>query len=252
MVHKFRLFTKAEEKQILQDFSDIANTPEKEALKNFPRKKFVSAISGMNFHVKDNMKTKELYQQIKEMYNKKQYPMIHNDSLSAWCNQAAEQYGLEIRDILDMKPGEEYKVIFIDRNVGEYTNGKLGKKYYPKKEGFTYATYRHEKGLRGTLKMNSQNEFECFEFEINGGCNGCFWGPIPKNKYYKDYSKTTKVGWRGPSILFSDLKHLPKYFVHYDTVWDDYPDYRHKDFSKVKRVKITQQGGNTRIFKLVY
>ncbi len=262
-MNKFQLFTKDKEKQILKDFNDIVNAGNK-SLKQFPREKFVNATSGMHLHANKD-ETKEIYTEIMHVHKNKKYPIIHKDSLTAWCNQAVEQYGLEIRDILAMKPGQKMKVILIDRNVGEYiSNQKIGKKYNPRKEGFSFATYTHIKGLSGVLNAYDVGVIsDCFEWEINGGCNDCFWGPIPKGKTYKDYHKQTKIGWRGPCIELSDTQYLPKYFVHYNTWWDDYPHFRHHNFlvDKVTRLKVAptkeQKGGYINgnkqvVYKLVY
>ena len=135
-MNKFQLFTKDQEREILKDFNDIVNADNK-SLKQFPHKKFVNAISGINL-TKSNIKekTKDIYDEIIHINKSKKYPIIHKDSLTSWCNQAVEKYGLEIRDILAMKLGQKIKVILIDRNVGEYiSNQKIGKKYNPKKEG---------------------------------------------------------------------------------------------------------------------
>lgn len=254
--NKFQLFTKEEEKKIMSDFNDIVNAKTK-ATKLFPLEKFISATKGMHFHYSKNDNIESLYSEIKDAHKNKKHPIVHDDSLTAWCNQAVEQYGLEIRDILAMKPGQTIKVIMMDRNIGEYTPD--GKKHDPKKVGFTFATYTHEKGLKGKLDMEDIGLNDCFEWELNGGCNGIFWGPIPKGKTYKDFDKKTKVGWRGPSINYNDAKYLPDHFISYDTWWDDYPGFRTHDFIKIKRIKEspikTQKGGNldNKIkYKLVY
>src|SRR3972149_594221 len=182
----------------------------------------------------------ELCDDIIKSYKDNKYPIVHEDSITAWGNRAVEQYGLEIRDILKMKPGQEMKVILMDRNVGEYiSNPKIGYKYDPKEEGFTYGIYTHKKDLTGELYIKNINSKECFEWEINLASIGAnyFWGPVPKNIHLNKLDSKIKVGWRGPAIKFSDIKYLPKYFIHYDTWWDDYLPYRYNDYLKVKKLK---------------
>ena len=95
---------------------------------------------------------------IKDSFKEKQYPLVHDDSLTSWCNIAAEKYGLTVGDILKMKKGQQIKVIFMDRNVGDYMEGtKKGYKYNPKKEGLSYGTYIHKEGLTGKLTFDDIN-----------------------------------------------------------------------------------------------
>jgi hypothetical protein len=224
----------------MKDYNDIVNN--KNALKDYPIKKFIHATSGMNLSPKSYTNEakykKELYTDILYTHKKKQFPIVHHDSLTTWGNLAAENWGLQINDILAMKTGQKMEVILMDRNSGESLSTLPNKKQFdPRKIGFTYGVYTHKEGLKGVMYMKDVELFECFEWEINGGCGGCFWGPIPKGKTYKDYDKKTKVGWRGPAIDMADSKNLPKKCTKYDTWWDDYVPHRYVDYLKVKRIK---------------
>jgi len=233
------MFTNKEIKSIMKDYNDIIN--DKNALKNFGIKKFINATRGMylqpEIYTNEQKYKKELYYEILYTFRDDQYPIVHNDSLTTWGNLAAEQYGLEIRDILRMKPGQKMKVILMDRNSGESLSTlSIGKKFNPRKIGFTYGIYTHTKGLSGVLDMYDIGIHECFEWEINR-TDKCYWGPIPKGKTYKDYDPKTKVGWRGPAIDFVDAKFLPKNCKYYDTWWDDYVPHRYLNLLDVKRIK---------------
>ena len=239
MTNNFRLFTPDEELLILEDFIDIAQSDKKNALK-YPIEKFINATKGMyldNNRGDKKVKKNVMYLEILDTYNSDNIPMVRPDSITAWGNQAAIQFGLEIRDIVGLKTGDKLRLIFMDRNVGDYNYGKKkGDKCDPLKEGFTYATYKHDKNLNGSLKWDYIDELVCFEWEVNYPCKECFWGPIPKNMTHKDYDPRTKVGWRGPAIDINNCKYLPKYYVHYDTWWDDYLPFKYKNFLDIPRV----------------
>ena len=80
---------------------------------------------------------------------------MQDDSLTAWANLAAEQYGLEIRDIAKMKKGEQRYVILMDKNTGDYLHGQpVGTRFDPRKKGFSYGIYTHSKNLTGKLEFN--------------------------------------------------------------------------------------------------
>ena len=125
MSNNYRLFTPNEELLILEDFIDIAQSDKKTALK-YPIEKFINATKGM--YLKENRETRikknVMYLEILDIYNSDNIPMVRPDSITAWGNQAATEFGLEIRDIIGLKPGHKLKLILMDRNVGEYNQGK--------------------------------------------------------------------------------------------------------------------------------
>ena len=137
------------------------------------------------------------------------------------------------------------KVIFMDRNVGDYMDGtKVGTKYNPKKKGLTYTTYTHKEGLTGKLNMEVIGVIhDPFIWEINAkalGEKNYFWSPISsangvtENNYLNKLDKNIYVGWRGPAIRSVDTKYLPKRVTHYDTWWDDYSPFRYDDYLRKK------------------
>uniref|UniRef100_A0A6C0CAL7 Uncharacterized protein n=1 Tax=viral metagenome TaxID=1070528 RepID=A0A6C0CAL7_9ZZZZ len=233
---KFVLFTEAKKKKILRDFYDIVK--DKQAIKNYPIEKFVSALSGTFNNGSDKTK-KGMYQQIMDIHKTKVLPIIKEDSFTAWVNQATEQYGLEVRDIMAMEFGQKIKVILFDRNLGEYF-GKynVGDKINPRNEGCTYAEYIHGEGITGMLCMYEMGIVHApFTWELNHGCGGCFWGPLNEEDDISKLNPRTKVGWRGPCIDAKDAKFLPKTITFYDTWWNEYCPYRYDNYLKVKRIK---------------
>ena len=233
---KFVLFSNTKRKKILKDIQDIVD--DKQAIKNFSEKKFLSALEGTFQHNK-NLTKKAMYAEIMNNRERGSAQIIQEDSLTAWVNRATEQFGLEICDITAMKFGQKMKVILFDRNAGEYLDDshKRGDKFNPRKEGLTYAEYIHGDGISGMLNMNDgENIHPSFTWEVNYGTKKCFWGPIECNDY-RTLNPHTKVGWRGPSINLSDAKHLPNTVTFYNVWWNDYAPYRHSNYLKIKRSK---------------
>jgi len=153
----------------------------------------------------------------------------HPDSLTKIINDVISTKALKASDIRALKTGQKIKVILFDRNIGDYNDGKnRGEKVSTKKylSENHLAIYTHEFDLTGKLYMPHINEtFEEWTWEINTErWTGVYWGPIDmvKEFYEEDVPDDTRVGWRGPAILEKDIKHMPKYFIHYDTCSDDY------------------------------
>ncbi len=169
-------------------------------------------------------------------------PTVQSDSLTAWCNQAAEQYGLEVRDIIKLNPGDKLEVILMDRNVGDYMHDtKAGTKYDPRKKGLSYGVYTHQEGLTGILEIKDTTILNPWTWEVNAvSLGGSFWSPLKSITKRPDWEKLDpqiKVGFRGPSINKQDAEHLPKLVKHYDNWWNDYSPFRTQDFMNVKRIK---------------
>ena len=237
----FQIISDKEKNQILKDYNEIVSGDKK--CTSYPRKQIESAASGIyiNENERKGKKDAELCDQIKEAHQEKKDPFVHNDSITAWGNEAVKKYGLTVGDIMKLKFGDKIEVIMFDRNIGDYTSEKKeGNKYDPKKEGCTYATYIHGEGLTGILDMYDIGVVHApFIWEVNLEALGekTFWGPIdfdkcagcPKKDKSKkqiniyEMDKNIKVGWRGPAVLMSNAKkYLPNLVVHYDTWWDDY------------------------------
>ena len=232
--YKFELFGKKKRQQIMEKYNMITknNIP----MKDLSYKDIIIATSGMYYECVKNKKN--LYGLLMEYYKNKKCPIIHEDSMTAWGTNAAENYGLEIRDILKMKQGQKMKLILFDRNMGEHVSGvKKGGKYNPRTNGCEYATYTHKSDLTGKLEFGFGLIFESWEWEVNGGYGGMFWGPINGGYKKGKLNKKTKVGWRGPCIDKKDAKYLPRQVIYYDTLQDDWLPYREMDFLKVKRIK---------------
>ena len=219
-------------------------------INKIPKEKMQNALMGSYCNI-EHIKTfskNEMYEFIMEIKQENKYPIVHEDSLTAWANNAVENYGLEIGDIQKLKFGDQIDVILMDRNVGDYTHDlKTGTVYDPLEEGFTYATYIHSENLSGILKFTKENVIHTpFTWQINGTPYGeSFWTPIdmlPKKYQGKNLDKKTKVGWRGPAILVDKAKnHLPRQIKHYGTWWDDYMVFKTDNFLSTNKIKQIKQ-----------
>lgn len=251
---QYVMIDKKQRDEIKENYNNIITS--KKPCKSFPLDNIQKAVSGINLSAHIETDKNYLCSQIKEKNLDKNYPMIHEDSLTAWANQATENYALTIGDIMKMKFGETMNVLFIDRNAGENIPVKKGEKFDPTKYGLTTATYIHGENLTGLLKFEEDGIiYAPFQWEINRAAldeNDFFWGPIdldesccaPKTKKsakkrkpinINDLNKNILVGWRGPGInMINVKKYMPKYVTYYDTWWDDYVVFRYKDYLNKK------------------
>lgn len=241
---KWNLFNNHERKEIMDTFNKISSGDKK--CHEYDLKTIKKATTGM-FINKNNITDKNFAcEYIEDAYDNEHVPIAHEDSMTAWVNNAVENYGLTVNDIINMKFGDRMDVILFDRNISDSVDGfKIGSKFDPKKKGCTYATYIHGDKLTGILDMYEIDvKHVPFTWEINLKAIGhnMFWGPLwgcnSRNKNITDINKLNKnilVGWRGPAIRMSDAKkHLPNYVTHYGTSWDDAVYYKYSNFLKKK------------------
>lgn len=241
---KYSLYTNEEKQEILDNYNKVV----KANFTNVPHNVLLGAVKGL--FLEDKKTDKELYNQLKEIHDNKDVPLIKDDSLSAWCNIATELYGLKVKDILNLEKGDKIDVVLFDRNVGDYMDGvvKKGQKYNPLR-GVSKGKYTHDKNLQGTLQFYQGELLNNFEWELNVGSLGrkYFWGPYNNclttcnkeceqkcnpvtSEQLKDINKEILVGWRGPAILKSNINKLPKKVTQYDTWYDDYAPYKYNDW----------------------
>lgn len=246
-----QILTKSDRESILKDYLDISV----DFAGDYSEDKVRNASSGMYINRKTrNKKTKEqLMDDLAKCYKHGKMPLVNEDSMTAWCNKAAWKCGLTVGDILKMKKGDEFRVLLMDRNVGDYTYGlKVGDTYRPVDKGLSYAKYTHIDGLKGILYHEDVDiTYDVWQWEVNLGALGnghWFWGPLSLNNCTscdKDNSKCKEidvntldpriqVGWRGPCIKRSDAQKLPEYVTHYCTWWDDFSPFKYHDFLKME------------------
>jgi len=149
--------------------------------------------------------------------------------LEAWVDAVKEQC-LTITDVLTLEPGQEIKVLHMDRNLGDTVCEQPGNQLFTAEEFFAKSTavYKHESGLKGTIKYSWQESEENpypFEFDIEYA-KDCWYpledGYLPTNdpqgfsnfhydapKPYTDFPQNTRVGWRGPMLLWNVVCQQP-------------------------------------------
>jgi hypothetical protein len=141
--------------------------------------------------------------------------------MDKWLANMADKY-VTIADILDLKLGQTVKFLCIDRNFGDSFNGDMDAE--PKSlDCFEYNNillYKYDKDLLGL------GRFENEDVEIDGYCefpfdlnyrDGC-WFPLDNKGFlpehladetdsldYREYPKTTRIGFRGPMIKWTDV-----------------------------------------------
>ena len=164
-----------------------------------------------------------------------------------WEDSVRDQC-LTIADILDLQPGQQIKVLHMDRNLGDSScQNSTGNHLFRPSDFFRTSTavYTHESGLKGTIKYSWQDgpdyrdDPECqnprpFEFDLEYKRdswyplnNGCLPARDPQGfsdfnynvpKPWQDFSATTRVGWRGPMLLWDKVDDQP------DVYWYDSDD----------------------------
>ena len=140
-----------------------------------------------------------------------------------WCDKwikATSKYHLRIRDIKKMKKGQKIYVLGLDRNFPDALYDSkiiIGKVYKPenlfKVKKYTYI---HDSGFKGNFDV-----IEDFEFHIEYKKD--HWFPLKDGKLSKtdmreeglstkkimNFPPSTKIGFRGPMILWKNVKKLP-------------------------------------------
>jgi hypothetical protein len=181
----------------------------------------------------------------------------HDDSLTTILNDVVEECALKVSDIQNMHQGQIILCYLLDRNIGVYNHGlsrgtRLCTREYL--DDHHLAVYIHDRELTGTIyHVDCDVTYHDWTWGINvtqWDPEG-YWAPLDvglcaqcgdtQPEYLKGFKEEpskipgdTKVGWRGPAILMSDVYHMPHIFTHYDTYVDDYFVKRNRDLSSFK------------------
>ena len=136
--------------------------------------------------------------------------------------RAIDQECLRIEDILSLGPGDQIKVLLLDRNLWDVTNdpAQNPSSTLVEPQRFfrdNWAIYTHTSNLRGKIEYSFgyEREFE-FDLEYEAGS----WSPLVdgqlnkkhRRRHYTDFDSSTRVGWRGPMVLWDKLITLPKVY----------------------------------------
>ena len=156
---------------------------------------------------------------------------------------------LTIGDINKLKKGEELMMLNFDRNIGDTIgNDKTIQtlKLYDPKYFFknAWVKYYHNKDLMGKIfyawqtmddYKNNSEENKPFKFTFDIEYKSNHWYPLDKNgylpaksadfgnilldgkkKHWSNFPSNTRIGWRGPMVIWNKLDNLPKVFYDWD------------------------------------
>ncbi len=187
--------------------------------------------------------------------SKRNFSFIHPDSLTTILNDVVEKYALKASDIRKLSAKEEIKVILLDQSIGDYLHGiptgtVLSIKEYLEENHLAKYVQSSTGSLTGTMYLYSVNRtWDNWAWEINVTKynSDLYWSPFDdrcincnrsKSEFLEQFVSSTdvpgetKVGWRGPAILYEDIEKMPETFTHYDTCKDDYFIIRNRDLSE--------------------
>lgn len=143
---------------------------------------------------------------------------------------------LQIKDICNLPTGTNIPVLVLDRNVldiAECQDTNEVNCTYPPSQFFRHnrATYIHKDELTGDIIFHWESKDSnkiIFEFHIEYDTG--HWYPLenghlPKNnpqdvssfqndksKSWKEFDPNTRIGWRGPMILWENIDNLPRIY----------------------------------------
>jgi len=147
-------------------------------------------------------------------------------TISNWINET-KPFWLSIDKVLALKPNKKTKVLLLDRNLMDTVENtkrkkelEKGKDYKPEyffKDSSAVFYRINNNDLKSKLQFPWQKENnETIDYEFDVEYNNGKWYPFENgyniednNKYWKDYPGYTAIGWRGPMILWKDIKKLP-------------------------------------------
>jgi len=141
-------------------------------------------------------------------------------------------YHLTLNDVKNMKEGDTIEVVIWDRNFEEYgiwNSVKEGVSYNPQiffqcnKHKLTYKgnmiwdiDFNHGETFRHPVHIeHEKNKWRAIDNDGNvySGCSDCETKKILQ--HWSEYPGNSRVGWRGPAMLWDKLNGLPQ--VYWDT-----------------------------------
>jgi hypothetical protein len=153
--------------------------------------------------------------------------------LYEWIKKMRSRY-ITIATVSRMKKGQTIKMLSLNRNIGDETDGFPEYELYTPAHFFRFSavTYTHDHGVTGTIKFHWQGKDEDpypFTFEIEYKPES--WFPLDKDDnlpssgdqgfspllgkkiHYTKFPRKTPLGYRGPMIPWSTLSTLPKVYL---------------------------------------
>lgn len=172
--------------------------------------------------------------QQKVIFFEPQLKKIDGYSIDEWIKQTKPHH-LRIKDIMNLQIGQKLEVYHLDRNLIDCVENDSGLKphiTYPPERFLenSVATYTHNNELNGNIFFPEINQDMEFEFHIEFNKN--HWYPLTNGRlpltddqgfsdfgeksgwHWSQFPLDTRIGWRGPMIVTSKIKMLPK--VYYE------------------------------------
>lgn len=232
------MFSHWKKQQIAHAFEKYATASNPQAL---PKALLSQAASGVLVNDRDRARRtkKQLLDKLQDISSTNF--MVNDDSTSAWMYIAITKFGLNAGDIRNMTFGQEMRVLFMDRNVGDYTDNSILKaKFDPSVHIFMHGTYVHGEGLTGLLRFDNGVIHAPFDWEVNmpallpakaSNDDSPYWCPLDSCQQ-QDVPDDILVGWRGPAIDMVHMSELPSFIRVYGTWWDDYGVNKYHDWKR--------------------
>eukprot|EP01098_Paradermamoeba_levis_P004679 TRINITY_DN1992_c0_g2_i6.p1 TRINITY_DN1992_c0_g2~~TRINITY_DN1992_c0_g2_i6.p1 ORF type:complete len:169 (-),score=23.78 TRINITY_DN1992_c0_g2_i6:277-783(-) len=135
-----------------------------------------------------------------------------------WAGEATK-YHMMVKDIEELQDGESIEVLILDRNVLDVAaSSKLNMPGVASRPEHFFRQNRHtltkKEGNLGTLDLHyGGRHTDLKDIDIELLANNLWYplqGGMRDGKHWSEYPPTSKVGWRGPMIRWTDLALMPK------------------------------------------
>jgi len=157
--------------------------------------------------------------------------------MDEWVDHIRDQC-LTIQDIKELKHNEQIKVLVMDRNLGDVVcEENSSNTLFDPEVFFRYnsATYTHCSGLKGSIHYYwNEEDYEEKDFEFDLEYQKDMWYPLQDgclppqdsqgfstfkfdtHKPWEEFPPSTRVGFRGPMLLWQKLSQTPKVWWYKD------------------------------------
>lgn len=166
-------------------------------------------------------------------------PKLNDFELAKWEEHVRYEC-FTIRDVLDLKKGDKVRFLVMDRNLYDIVcSNNEGNKLFDPEYFFrcNSVTYTHDSGVKGTMvyhwgglgpERSDSKEYKNWEFEIEYEKDKWYplkGGYLPASdpqkfasfhyedkKHWSTFPKSTRLGWRGPMMVWEKVKHQPNIY----------------------------------------
>jgi len=157
----------------------------------------------------------------------------NGSEINSWI-QKNRKYWLTIKDIENLKVNKKIKLLVLDRNIYDCKDKFIRGKLYKPENFFIENSAIYWKNnvvnLDGSIYYKWQNNQKPYEFEFEIEYKKNNWYPLKngilpatdeqgfsellgEDMSWSEFPKKTHIGWRGPMILWENLKKLEKVYI---------------------------------------